>query len=273
MSCRFLFILIWPCALMAGTVQPRSAINPNAPFFTAQSIVQAATQTVETLAPNTLATIYGTNLSWTTHAVTAGDLQQGALPNSLEGVVVYVNGLLGKMLYVSPGQINFLIPYEITASSASVVVARQGIAGPLGPDDAPLVVINLATTAPGFFQWDGNFAVAEHADGSLITSASPAQAGEVVVLYAAGLGRVVPDSASGVLPTAAASILYISQLQILVNGNVLPQSSIYYAGVTPGFAGLYQINVLLPDVLPPDPSVQVIIGSEASPAGILLFAD
>jgi uncharacterized protein (TIGR03437 family) len=76
-----------------------------------------------------------------------------------------------------------------------------------------------------------------------------------------------------VLPASAATLLYASQLQIVLNGAVLPPSSIYYAGVTPGFAGLYQINVILPGVLPPDPAIQVIIGTQASPTGILLFTN
>jgi uncharacterized protein (TIGR03437 family) len=266
-----IFLLIAGCALKADTAD--TVVNNNAPFFTAASIVQAATQTVQTLAPNTLATIYGSNLSYTTHAVTPNDLDQGTLPNSLDGVTVYVHNIVCKLLYVSPSQINFLIPYEITSPTAQVLVARQGVAGPVGLDNLPSVTINLAATAPGFFQWNGNFIVAEHADGSLITAASPAQASETVVLFAAGLGRTVPESASGVSPPAAATLLYASQLQIVLNGSVLPPASIYYAGVTPGFAGLYQINVTLPDVLPPDPEVQVLIGTQGSPTGILLFTN
>lgn len=264
-------LLIAGCTLRAGTAD--TVVNTNAPFFTAASIVHAASQIVETLAPNTLATIYGSNLSWTTHAVTANDLEQDTLPSKLDGVTVNVNGIICKLLYVSPGQINFLIPYEITTPTAQVLVEREGVAGPFGLDNLPSVTINLAPTAPGFFEWSGNFIVAEHADGSLITPASPAQASETVVLFAAGLGRTVPDSASGVLPPAAATLLYASQLQIVLNGAVLPQASIYYAGVTPGFSGLYQINLTLPGALPPDPEIRVVIGTQSSPAGVLLFAN
>src|ERR1700685_2809987 len=133
----------------------------NPPFFTAAGIVQAATQTAQPLAPNTIATIYGTNLSWTTHILTAADLNGGTLPTSLDGVSVYVHNIECNLLYISPGQINFLISYELTVTSAEVVVARQGIAGPMGADGLPSVTIPLATTSPGFFQWNGNFAVAQ----------------------------------------------------------------------------------------------------------------
>ncbi|HTA45127.1 MAG TPA: IPT/TIG domain-containing protein [Bryobacteraceae bacterium] len=245
----------------------------NAPFFTAAGVVQAATQTAGPLAPNTIATIYGTNLSWSTQAVTAADLNSGTLPTSLAGVTVYVNNMQSNLVYVSPAQINFLVPYEITATSATVIVARQGVAGPCGPDGKPSAIVPLAVTAPGFFEWNGNFAVAEHADGSLITPDAAAQPGEIVVLYATGLGRTVPDSSSGAVPQRAAPILYQSQLQILVNTIPLPHESVLYAGVTPGFAGLYQINVRLPEDMSANPQIQVSIGDEISPASVQLYAN
>jgi uncharacterized protein (TIGR03437 family) len=234
-----------------------------APFYSAASIVNAATQTAGYLAPNTIATIYGTNLSWTTGAVAVGDLNSGRLPTSLEGVTVYVNGLTSNLFFVSPGQINFLIPYELLTSSITVYVARQGVAGP--PAKIP-----FAATAPGFFEWNGNFAVAEHANGTIISSSAPAQPGEIVVLFAAGMGRTIPDISSGQSVSRPTSIFYASQLQILLNGDPCPSSSIRYAGLTPGFAGLYQINLRLPDVLPPDPTIQIVIGTQASPPWVQL---
>lgn len=260
---RFFTGLIVAFSAISSTQAQLSPTATN-PSYSTASIVNAATQITGTLAPNTIATIYGTYLSWTTHAVTAGDLNGGTLPTSLEGVSVYVNGILSNLFFVSPGQINFLIPYEIVAMNATVYVARQGVAG-------PPVTIALADTAPGFFEWSGNFALAEHADGSLISSSSPAHAGEIIVLYAGGLGRTSPDVPSGHIVSTATSILYAAELQILLNGAACPASSIYYAGVAPGFAGLYQINLLLPEVLPPDPEIEMVMGAQASPALVQLF--
>jgi uncharacterized protein (TIGR03437 family) len=261
---RYTTYLLAVCAFAFPAIPARAQITLNAPTYSAASIVNAATQTVEALAPNTIATIYGTNLSWTTHALTAADLNGGTLPNSLEGVTVYVNGISSSLYFVSPGQINFLIPYDIVASSGIVYVARQGVAG-------PGVTIPLANTSPGFFEWNDNFALAEHADGSVITATDPAQPGEVVVLYAGGLGRTSPDVPSGHIVSVATSILYKSELRILVNGKPCPASSIQYAGVAPDFAGLYQINLQLPSALPPNPPIQMVIGTQASPAGSVLL--
>jgi uncharacterized protein (TIGR03437 family) len=263
----------YTAGLVAGCISSFSALSParaqvslssTDPVYSAAGIVNAASQTAGPLAPNTIATIYGTNLSWTTHAVAAGDLNGGTLPVSLDGVGVYVNGILSSLFYISPGQINFLIPYDIVASSATVYVTRQGVGG------LP-VTIPMAETAPAFLEWNGNFALATHADGSLISSSAPAQAGEIIVLYAVGLGRTSPDVASGHIVSTATSILYLSEFQILLNGDPCPSSCIYYAGLAPGFAGLYQINLILPDVLPSNPAIQMVMGAQSSPGAILLY--
>src|SRR5580658_7663672 len=147
-TCPFFGCIFAFSAISAALAQVPAAST--APSYSAAGIVNAATQTAGTLAPNTIATIYGTNLSYTTHAVDPGDLNGGTLPTSLEGVSVYVNGILGSLFFVSPGQINFLIPYDIVTSSGVVYVTRQGVAG-------PGVTIPLADTSPAFFEWNGNF--------------------------------------------------------------------------------------------------------------------
>jgi uncharacterized protein (TIGR03437 family) len=261
--CRLAVFACLAAGAGAQTNPPTGAST--SPFYTSTSIVQAASNAPGPLAPNAIASLYGTNLSYATHTLVPGDLQGGDLPTSLVGVTVYVNGLPADLIYVSPVQINFLIPYVLTGSSVTVQIVRQGVAG-------PAVQIALAPAAPAFFQWDGNFAVAEHADGSLVTPQSPAQPGEIVVLYAAGLGRTSPDLISGEVAEDPAQLFYLSELQLLLNGVPIPASSIFYAGVTPGFAGLYQINVQLPASLPANPQIQVAILGQTSPAAVQLPA-
>jgi uncharacterized protein (TIGR03437 family) len=234
-----------------------------APNYIALGIVNAATQVVGALAPNTIATLYGTNLSFTTRAAGASDLAGATLPVSLDGVKVFVNSIQCNLFYVSPTQINFLVPYDFVAGTLSLVVARDGIAG-------PSIKIQLTNTSPGLFLWNGNNAVAVHLNGEIISATSPAKSGEIIVVYAAGLGRTSPDTSSGRLATAAAPIYYFSQLQVLLNGLPVPAGSITYAGLTPGFAGLYQINLKLPAGLSPNPEIRVAIGQQVSPPFVQL---
>jgi len=254
--------------LIALTMQMWAQVpaSNTAPSYTADGIVNAATGDAGILAPNMIASLYGTNLAWNTHPVTAGDLDGGTLPISLEGVSVFVDAIRTNLFYVSPGQINFLIPYEIVQPTVPVFVSRQGIVG-------PEVTIQLAIASPGLFQWNGNFALAEHADGTLISASAPARPGEVVVLYADGLGRTTPDVSSGYIASTAFSLRYLSELEILLNGSPCPPADIYYAGLTPGYAGLYQINLRLPDTLPANLQIQVALGGQTSPAGVQLLAE
>lgn len=233
------------------------------PFYTSQSIVNAATQTAVALAPNAIATIYGTDLAFSTRAATSTDIVKGALPTQLDGVGVWINAMPCSLFYISPTQINFLVPYQITSSIVSVIVARDGVAG-------PAVDIQLSSTSPGLFLWGDNNPVAVHLDGQLISSLSPAAPGEVIVIYAAGLGRTVPDTSGGHLATAAFPIYYASQLQVLLDGTATPPGSILYAGLAPGFAGLYQINLTVPLDVSPDPEIRLAIGDQTSPASIRL---
>ncbi|MGD1069087.1 MAG: hypothetical protein ABSB15_03020 [Bryobacteraceae bacterium] len=234
-----------------------------APSYSAASIVNAATQTAGPLAPNALATLYGTNLAFDT--VAASTLIGGTLPSSLDGVSLSVGNIAAPLLFVSPGQINFIVPYDLLPDTVTVYVARQNLAG-------PVVTIQLNATAPGLFSWNGNQAIAIHLNGTLISADSPAHAGEIVVVYAAGLGRTSPDTSSGRIAGSAASIVAAAQMQVLLNGAPLPAASVLYAGLAPGFAGLYQINLVLPTPVPVNPQIQIAFGPLVSPASIQLAA-
>jgi uncharacterized protein (TIGR03437 family) len=255
------------CVLGAMAVGVPSAfcqLSVTAPTYSSQSIVHAATQTAQALAPNTIATIYGSNLAFDTVNATTNQLVGGSLPQVLAGVSVIVNGWIANLFYVSPTQINFLIPYQLTAGTVNVLVARQGVAGPEAP-------IQLNATAPGLFVYN-NLALATHLNGTLLTTASPATPGEIVVLYVVGLGRVTPDTTSGKIVTSAASIAAASQMQVLLNGTPCPAANILYAGLAPGFAGLYQINLVIPPLTPLNPEIRISIGPQISPPAVMLAA-
>jgi len=240
--------------------------STGAPSYSSDSIVNAATQTVGALAPNTIATIYGTDLAFSTRAVTASDIGS-VLPVELDGVRVWFNMQKCPLFYISPTQINFLIPYQASAGTASIIVSHDALAG--FPVD-----IQVHDTSPGLFLWGDNQPLAVHLDGQLISGLSPALPGEIIVMYAGGLGQfgstTLLHMQSGQLATAAFPIQLAPELQVLLNGIPCPPGSVLYAGTTPGFAGLYQINLRLPPDAPPNPEIQLVIGQDSSPGLIRL---
>jgi len=174
--------------------------------------------------------------------VTLEQVGAGSLPTTLGDVQLLIGGILAPLLYVSPTQINFLAPANLQPGSYVLRVVRQGTTGQ--------AQILLLDAAPALFLVDNGKLAATHADGKLITEESPSRPGEIIVVYGTGLGRTDPRQLDGVIPRAAAPILLIDQLRIQLEQQDLPASSVLYAGITPGYPGLYQINIRLPDILP-----------------------
>jgi uncharacterized protein (TIGR03437 family) len=243
---------------VAGAENPKAA----APSYTASSIVHAATFEPGVIVPNGLATIFGFELSYVTRALSAADLRGSQLPQALPGtgVQILVNGLLAHPVYVSPGQINFLAPSILRAGTATVTVVRNGIAGNAAN-------VRVANAQPGLFPLEPGYAVAAHADGSVITRSHPARTGEVVVLYAAGLGQTSPAVPQGEIARAAALIERAEEFRVVIDGRTVSEG-ILYAGVTPGYAGLYQVNLRLPEWTGPDAEIRLMQGDVVSPGGI-----
>jgi uncharacterized protein (TIGR03437 family) len=109
------------------------------------------------------------------------------------------------------------------------------------------------------------FAAAEHANYSLITPANPALPGETIAVYLVGLGSVYPPYADGAATPGIGSIV-INNIEVDVGG--FGSTNIPYAGLTPGDAGLYQINFEVPVNAPAgnDPIAIVGPGSYSSEA-------
>ena len=248
--------------LFAPSIEAQTSQTTLAPAYSTASIANAATDLTSGFAPNSIISIYGTNLSFSSAGVPP---HSNVLPTTLAGVTVYIGSTFGYLFYVSPQQINVLIPYNLASGPNSVTVVRDGTVGPTIP-------ILLTATAPSLFQLSPNTVLATHADGSLITATAPAAAGEVIIVYAIGLGYTIPAQVDGFIPVGAAKVTNFASLNILLNGAAVPQGNIQYAGITPGCAGLYQINLLLPQGFPLNPELRVQIGPNISPASMILLA-
>jgi uncharacterized protein (TIGR03437 family) len=235
------------------------------PIYSAGSIVNAADNQLGPLAPNTIVSIYGQNMAYGTQALTAADVIAGVLPTFLAGtqVSVLIGGQAANLYYASPTQINLLIPSDLLPLKVNLQLVIDGL-------DGPAIPILLTPSAPALFQLDAHNAVATHPNGSVLTSAAPAAPGDIVILYATGLGQTNPPVESGVLPTKAAPLVNLEKFSVLLDGKPVAPPAISYAGIAPGFAGLYQINVKLPSSTGSNPQIQIGLDGILSPAGILL---
>lgn len=252
-------------ALLAVLVLADTSGTGGSPYYTANSIANSASGVSGLYAPNTFVTIYGENLAYTTVALSAADIANGMLPTVLAGTGVHVliNNIPANIYYVSPTQVNLLVPTSLIAGPASIQLVLDGVAG-------PAVAITLGTAAPSLFQLDSSTVLGVHLDGSLITSQSPARAGEIVVLYASGLGPTNPAAIPDQIPQIAASVTPMSSFSMLINGAAVNPQQILYAGVVPTFAGLFQINVQLPSDTPANPQIQIGYAGTLSPTGRIL---
>jgi uncharacterized protein (TIGR03437 family) len=240
-----------------------SAAWGQAPVYSAAGMVNASNYTPGPFAPNSIVSIFGSGLARSSQGLTADVILNNTLPVELNSTRVYVLDKPAPLLYVSDSQVNFLVPSDQLDGDVTIRVVREGVTG-------PKITVTLVDAAPALFQTAAGYAIAAHLDNSLITPGSPAQAGEIIVVYACGLGRTQPNPGPGAIPQYAAVIQRLSDLKVYLGGTAIDPASIQYAGVTPGSAGLYQINLVLPDNPGTDPEIRVAIADQSSPAGLKL---
>jgi adhesin/invasin len=128
---------------------------------------------------------------------------------------------------------------------------------------SPAVNFEVAATGPGVFTpLESTHVLALNlADGKLNGSESPARPGQYVVAYLTGQGLVDPPVATGDVAPASPFSMPVALVQIKIGG--FP-CDIPFAGMAPGFVGLMQMNVLIPDVPPGEQSFDVSVGGVAA---------
>ena len=227
-------------------------------------VVSAAANVAE-ITPKAWFSIYGQNLSTTSRSWGDADFNGTALPLSLDGVSVTVNGKPAAVSYISPGQINAQTPDDTTTGPVSVVVTNSS--GPSDPFTVPMV-----DESPAFFVIDlSQHVAALHLDYSLVApttfgaGATPAVPGETIVIYGTGFGPTNPDVPAGTLFSGAANLSGQFSLSITIGGVDAPVS---FAGLTG--AGLYQFNVTVPQVPSGDQPIKAILGTKSSPDGAIV---
>ncbi len=258
-----IFLIAFFGAVAGQPATAQSLLLP--PTYTEASIASTASTRAGRLAPNTVFTIYGTELSFITWAVSPQEIVNQSLPTSTPRGEVYVQ-LQGRripLFFVSPKQINALIPADVLPGDRTVRVFRDLVGG-------PTVTVRVEAEAPEFFRSATGFAAATHADGRVITSESPAEEYEVIVVYGTGFGAVGAIENGVLAPSRPAQVLRAKDYRIRIEGEELPTEALLYVGVTPFYAGLFQANLRLPKPLGENVRIEIGVGGNWSGSDLRL---
>lgn len=219
--------------------------TPGPPTITA--VVSGATFLAGAVSPGEIITIFGDNIG----PLMPAGLQltsSGFVSTTLAGTTVSFNGVLAPLIYVSPGQINAIVPYEVSGRmTTDVVVERTGeFAG-----TSASVQVNVAKTAPGIFTINqtgtGQGAIL-NANASVNGPNDPASRGSVIVIYATGEGIVQPPALTGSVTPSSGPISSfpkpVAPVSLTIGGS---DAQILFAGEAPGLvSGVIQINAVVP---------------------------
>ena len=234
-------------------------INP--PLISPGGVVSGATFASATpLAPGAIVSLFGTQLSDTTASAS-----MLPLPELLAGTSLSIGGITMPLLFTSGGQVNAVVPYGLTPNTSQQVLVQR---------DATLSVpaqVDVGPAQPGIFfrtveaPMQGIIFAFRGQTNFLATPGSPATAGDVLVIYSAGLGPVNPAVADGVGAPSSPPATTTNQPTVTVGG--VP-AVVQFSGLAPGFVGLYQVNAVVPNGVTPGNQVPVVISiaGQTSPA-------
>ncbi|MCU1329011.1 MAG: hypothetical protein JWN34_4381 [Bryobacterales bacterium] len=231
--------------------------------------IKSAASASSVVAPDSLGSVYGTSLASTTSQATSQPL-----PATLGGVTITVRDEAGTsrvapLLYVSPGQINFLMPAGLTEGVATFAITTSTgeLRNALGA---------VGRVAPALFSIDGR------GSGVVAASALRFAAGSAPVGSPVELYQCSTQTCSALpIDVSAGSLVYLTvygtgirhrrsldldDVSVIVNGEFLP---VLYAGAQPDFAGLDQINVQLPPWLAGTGLTNIVVKVNQHPANIL----
>jgi uncharacterized protein (TIGR03437 family) len=283
-----------PTALSAGTYKGTLTITPTSPGYSPVTVavtlvlsptvpaapaITAVQNGASNLADSGVVsdsylTIKGTNLASTTDTWN-NSIAGGQLPTVLDGVTVMFSGTPGYISYISPTQINVLVP-SIALGTTSIQVNNNGAVGSSS-------TLGAGQYDPAFFLFSGSTQViATRLDYSYAAkngtipglATVPAKPGDVLILWGTGFGVTSPVTLPGVVTPGDKT--YSTSTPVTVTINNVP-ATVYGAALAPGYAGLYQVAIQVPASLANgDWPIVATIGSTTffdvtpSPSGVIL---
>ena len=256
---------------LQGSLQISGALlnTSDAPQISASGIVSGASFAAGVpLAPGTIVSVFGAQLA-------DGKAGSASLPlaEALQGASLVIAGEPSPLFFVSSGQINAVVPLDITPNtSQQVLITRDTtLSVPVSIDMAPAQPAVFLDPQPNAPNQGTVFAVRNTATGAttfLAGPSSPATAGDTLVIYCAGLGdvneSVAPGAASPTSPPADTN----AKPAVTVGGVPAP---VAFSGLSPGLVGVYQINAVMPSgvAASDQASVVITIAGQTSPVATI----
>jgi uncharacterized protein (TIGR03437 family) len=226
-------------------------LTPTTPAITSGVFTASGFGGFTSIAPGSWIEIYGSNLAFDRRSWTTSDFQGTAAPTSLNGTSVTVGGQAAFVDYISGSQINVLVPSNVSLGQQSVIV--KNAAGSSAGFNVTVNAVQPGLLAvPAFKIGSTQYAVALTTDAKSYIlppgaiaglSTQRAAVGQTIVLYGVGFGPVSPSVPDGQPAPAQTSLT--TALHVFVGG---VEAKVTYAGLNPGSYGLYQFNVVIPQV-------------------------
>jgi uncharacterized protein (TIGR03437 family) len=209
------------------------------------------------------ATVLGTNLAASSLIAGPADFNGNSLGTTLEGASVTVDSLPAFVYYVSPGQLNIIVPDDPNTGMVNVQVTTAG-----GVSNT--FAVAKATVSPALFSFTNIYPAAVHANGTYLgprniipgVTTQPAQPNETILLYGTGFGPTNPTVPAGDLNPNTAPM----QLPVTATVGGLPAQ---VEGWLTG-AGLYQLNLTVPNLPDGDASLVINVIGNSTQTGLLL---
>ena len=238
---------------VGGTITgPQNGTFDTTPVINAGGVVTATDYGgFRTIAPATFVEIYGLNLSTTLNLDWSNAFVGSQAPTSLGGTTATVGGLPAYGELASPHQVNLLVPSGVALGQQPVVVSTVG-----GSSVATTVTVNAIAPgmlAPPVFKFAaGQYLFAllpDYRTYVLPPGVAPpslptarAKPGDILILYGLGFGPVVPNLTAG---TLVGQSNQLPSFQAAFAG--IP-ATVQFAGLVQTYTGLYQFNIVVPNV-------------------------
>lgn len=229
-------------ASLHGTAQVGGAAqaNPNVPIVAANGMVSAGSYSTTALpSPGELVAVFGLQMA-------DGAESASALPlkTAMQGATLTMSGRPLPLVFTSAGQINAQVPYDLPPGTTVQLVAQHGarlsVPQPVTIGGAEPAIFSTDLTGKG----QGHIYVIPGPGVQVLANASaPAKAGDVLQIYCTGLGPVAPAATAGSATPSDALRNTVTAVTLTIGGVNAP---VAFAGLTPGFTGLYQINATVP---------------------------